>query len=97
MTMEASHRLYPISQDTTSEAAIKTIWFSQLYLSLGDIAADGSAAVNVYYKPLVAFIWLGAVIMALGGMLSLSDRRLRVGAPRPSRLRPARAPLAPAE
>ena len=48
-------------------------------------AADGSIAVRLYHKPMVLLIWLGPVLMAFGGMLSLSDRRLRVGAPRPAR------------
>ena len=55
---------------------------------------DGSIAVRLYYKPLVLLIWLGAVVMVLGGALSLSDRRLRVGAPKPARRKPA---LQPAE
>jgi cytochrome c-type biogenesis protein CcmF len=49
--------------------------------------------VRIYHKPLVLLIWLGAVVMALGGALSLSDRRLRVGAPKPA----ARPTMAPAE
>ena len=57
---------------------------SQLYLSLGDTNADGSVAIRLYYKPLVLLIWLGAVVMFIGGALSLSDRRLRVGAPKPA-------------
>ena len=57
--------------------------FSQLYLSLGDLNADGSLAVRLYHKPLVLLIWLGALVMVFGGALSLSDRRLRVGAPKP--------------
>ena len=56
----------------------------QLYLSLGDTNPDGSIAVRLYYKPLVMLIWFGAVIMMVGGGLSLSDRRLRVGAPKPA-------------
>ena len=56
---------------------------SQIYLSLGDPAADGTVPVRLYFKPLVLLIWLGAVIMFVGGGLSLSDRRLRIGAPRP--------------
>ena len=56
----------------------------QLYLSLGDTKPDGSIAIRLYYKPLVMLIWLGAVVMVLGGALSLSDRRLRVGAPKPA-------------
>ena len=69
--------------------------FSQLYLSLGDPNADGSLAVRLYYKPLVTLIWLGAVVMVIGGALSISDRRLRVGAPKPARNKAAA--LAPAE
>jgi hypothetical protein len=53
-------------------------------LSLGDTGADGSVSVRLYYKPMVLLIWLGAVVMAMGGALSLSDRRLRVGAPKPA-------------
>jgi cytochrome c-type biogenesis protein CcmF len=68
--------------------------FSQLYLSLGDPNEEGSLAVRLYYKPLVLLIWLGAVVMVIGGALSLSDRRLRVGAPKPAR---GKAALAPAE
>ena len=78
---------------TTTEAALMTRGLSQLYLSLGDTNADGSIAVRLYYKPLVLLIWLGAVVMVFGGALSLSDRRLRVGAPKPAsaslRLQPA--------
>jgi cytochrome c-type biogenesis protein CcmF len=69
---------------STTEAALLTRGVSQLYLSLGDSNADGSIAVRLYYKPFVLLIWLGAVVMALGGALSLSDRRLRIGAPRPA-------------
>ena len=57
---------------------------SQLYLSLGDASTDGSVTVRLYHKPLVLLIWLGAVVMFAGGALSLSDRRLRVGAPKPA-------------
>ena len=57
----------------------------QLYLSLGDVQPDGVTAIRLYYKPLVMLIWLGAVIMAFGGVLSLSDRRLLIGAPKPAK------------
>jgi cytochrome c-type biogenesis protein CcmF len=69
---------------STTEAALLTRGASQLYISLGDTAASG-VTVRIYYKPMVLLIWLGPVIMALGGLLSLSDRRLRVGAPKPAR------------
>jgi cytochrome c-type biogenesis protein CcmF len=56
----------------------------QLYLSIGDSNNDGSIVIRLYYKPMVLLIWLGAVIMMLGGALSMSDRRLRIGAPKPA-------------
>ena len=92
--MEPSKRTFPSRGTDTSEAALMTRGFAQLYLSLGDPAPDGSIAVRLYYKPLVLLIWLGAVVMAMGGALSLSDRRLRIGAPMPAR---GKAALQPAE
>ena len=92
--MEPSKRVFPSREGmSTTEAALLTRGVSQLYLSLGDSNADGSIAVRLYYKPLVLLIWLGAVVMALGGALSLSDRRLRIGAPKPA----SRAVPQPAE
>jgi cytochrome c-type biogenesis protein CcmF len=88
-----SKRSFSARGSATTEAALLTSGFSQLYISLGDQNADGSIAVRIYYKPLVLLIWFGAVIMAFGGMLSLSDRRLRVGAPKPARAaRPLQQP-----
>jgi cytochrome c-type biogenesis protein CcmF len=69
----------------TTEAALLTRGVSQLYISLGDPTADGAIAVRIYHKPLVLLIWFGPVLMAFGGVLSLSDRRLRVGAPKPAK------------
>jgi cytochrome c-type biogenesis protein CcmF len=65
----------------TTEAGIRTLGFSQLYVSLGDKAADGSVVVRVWWKPLVTLIWLGGLVMMSGAAVSLMDRRLRVGAP----------------
>jgi len=82
--MEPSRRVYPVRGTTTTEAALMTRGASQLYLSLGDPDPDGATVVRFYHKPLVLLIWLGPVVMMLGGALSLSDRRVRVGAPRPA-------------
>jgi cytochrome c-type biogenesis protein CcmF len=90
--MEPSKRTFPSRGTETSEAALMSRGFAQLYLSLGDPAPDGSIAIRLYYKPLVLLIWLGAVVMAMGGALSLSDRRLRVGAPKPARSKTAMQP-----
>jgi cytochrome c-type biogenesis protein CcmF len=92
--MEPAKRSFPSRGTATTQTALLTRGFSQLYLSLGDPNADGTLAVRLYYKPLVLLIWLGAVVMVIGGALSLSDRRLRVGAPKAAR---GKAALAPAE
>jgi cytochrome c-type biogenesis protein CcmF len=83
--LEPEKRLYTTQNTSTTEAAIRTFWFSQIYLSLGDLGPNGTVTVRVYWKTLIALIWLGAILMALGGALSLSDRRLRVGAPKPAK------------
>jgi len=92
--MEPAKRNFPSRGIATTETALMTRGFSQLYLSLGDPNPDGSLAVRLYYKPLVLLIWLGPIVMVIGGALSLSDRRLRVGAPKPAR---SKAALQPAE
>ena len=92
--LEPSRRTFPSRATTRTEAALLDRRFSQLYLSLGDPAAGGTVAVRLYHKPLVLLIWLGTIIMVIGGTLSLSDRRLRVGAPKPAKSKPA---LQPAE
>ena len=88
-TMEPSKRSFASRSMTTTEAALMTRGVSQLYLSLGDTNDDGSIAIRLYYKPMVLLIWLGALVMMFGGALSLSDRRLRVGAPKPAPKVPA--------
>ena len=82
--MEPSKRSFTARATTTTEAALLTRGFSQLYLSLGDVNNDGSISVRLYHKPMVLLIWLGAVVMAFGAVLSLSDRRLRIGVPKPA-------------
>ena len=83
-TMEPAKRSFESRVTTTTEAALLSYGFSQLYLSLGDVNDDGSVAVRLYYNPIVLLVWIGAVVMKLGGALSLSDRRLRIGAPKPA-------------
>jgi len=92
--LSPSKRAFSARSTSTTEAALLTYGFSQLYISLGDQNADGSVAIRIYHKPLVLLIWYGAVLMAFGGVLSLTDRRLRVGAPKPAR---SAHPLQPAE
>jgi cytochrome c-type biogenesis protein CcmF len=93
-TMTPSKRSFTTRGMSTTEAALLNRGFSQLYISLGDTSADGATVVRIYHKPLVLLIWLGPVLMAFGGLLSLSDRRLRVGVPKPAKALPG---LQPAE
>jgi len=83
--MTPSKRNFTTRGMSTTEAALLTRGASQLYISLGDTTSDGGITVRIYHKPLVLLIWFGPVLMAFGGLLSLSDRRLRVGAPKPAK------------
>ena len=89
-TMLPERRVYGASGMPTTEAAIETYGFSQLYLQLGEPGEDGGSVVRIWHKPFITLIWLGALLMAFAGFLSLSYRRLRVGAPQPAR--PTTAP-----
>ncbi|MBY8975558.1 heme lyase CcmF/NrfE family subunit [Rhodobacteraceae bacterium NNCM2] len=74
-------RFYPVQQQPTTEAAIDSGLLRDVYLVLGDRQANGESwAVRAYWKPLANWIWLGCFVMAFGGLMSLSDRRFRVGA-----------------
>lgn len=89
--LEPSKRLYDAPPQPTTEAGIHASWAGDLYVVLGDeqdIAAQ-TFAVRMYFHPLVRFIWIGTMIMFLGGMVSLLDRRLRIGAPERARPRGA--------
>ena len=73
-------RFYPVAAMATTEAAIQNGILRDLYLVIGDRQADGGYAVRTYIKPFATWVWGGAILMALGGLLSLSDRRHRVAA-----------------
>ena len=75
-----ARRQFASREMTTTQAGIATLHFGQVYVSIGDPAPDGAVPARLYWKPLVTLIWFGAAAMALGGGLSLADRRLRFGA-----------------
>ena len=77
--MDPSRRSFTTRTMVRTEAGIKTIGLGQIYMNIADVREDGALDVRLYWKPYVALIWLGALIMAIGGLLSLSDRRLRIG------------------
>ena len=78
--LESSKRVHAGREMPTTEAGIVTFGLGQLYASLNEILADGRVSVHLYWKPLVTLIWGGALVMAFGGALSLSDRRVRITA-----------------
>ncbi len=73
-------RIYPVARMPTTEAAIDNGVMRDIYLVIGDAQEGGGWTVRTYVKPFVNWIWAGAIIMASGGLLSLSDRRYRVAA-----------------
>jgi cytochrome c-type biogenesis protein CcmF len=83
--LHPSRRSFQTQGQTTTEVAIHTNGFADLYAVLGDehVQAGGSRAVlRLHLNPLAPWMWIGALIMAIGGGFSLADRRARVGAPR---------------
>jgi cytochrome c-type biogenesis protein CcmF len=79
--MRPAQRRYQQPPMETTEAAIRPSPVADLYAVVGEGNAETGWAVRLYWKPLVSWIWLGALVMAFGGVLSLSDRRHRVGVP----------------
>ena len=73
-------RVYPVAQMPTTEAAISNGVLRDIYLVIGDPQQGGGWAVRTYIKPLANWIWAGSLMMAIGGLFSLADRRLRVAA-----------------
>jgi len=73
-------RHYPVQATPTTEAAIDSNLLRDVYLVLGDQNTNGAWAVRSYLKPMAVWIWLGALVMGAGGLVSLTDRRFRVGA-----------------
>jgi cytochrome c-type biogenesis protein CcmF len=73
-------RFYPVAGMPTTEAAIDNGVLRDVYVVIGDPQDQGGYAVRTYVKPFANWIWGGAILMALGGLLSLTDRRLRVAA-----------------
>ncbi|WP_300726037.1 heme lyase CcmF/NrfE family subunit [Pseudomonas sp.] len=72
-------RVYNVQRNTMTEAAIDPGLFRDLYVALGEPLEDGNSwAVRVYHKPFVRWLWLGALVMAAGGVLAATDRRYRM-------------------
>lgn len=99
-TLFPERRYYPIAESSTTESAIRSTLAGDLYASIAEPASEdaelsGAWTLRILYEPLVNFIWIGSALLMLGGGLSLTDRRLRVGAPK--RARTTSATPTPAE
>jgi cytochrome c-type biogenesis protein CcmF len=76
-TMHPEKRLYQVQNMPMTEAAIDSGFTRDLYVSLGEPVGGRAWTVRIYHKPFISWIWLGCVVMALGGLLAASDRRYR--------------------
>ncbi|MCO4846791.1 MAG: heme lyase CcmF/NrfE family subunit [Yoonia sp.] len=83
--LRPERRTYPVAQSQTTEAAIRSTPAGDLYASITEPAnqdMDGKWTLRILYEPLVGLVWLGSLMLVLGGLTSLTDRRLRVGTPK---------------
>jgi cytochrome c-type biogenesis protein CcmF len=88
-TLRPQKRTYLVQQSPMTEAGILAHWNKDLFVALGDPLGNNAWSVRLQYKPMIRFIWFGALIMALGGLIAASDRRYRVNVPAKASL-PAR-------
>jgi cytochrome c-type biogenesis protein CcmF len=85
MELRPQKRAYASGGSVMTEAAIDAGFFRDVYISLGEPIGDqGAWAVRLYHKPLVRWIWLGALLMMFGGFIAAADRRYRVRAASPA-------------
>ena len=91
-TLTSERRFYLSRRSQTTEAGIYSNGVSNVYLAIGERSDAGLWTVRAYYHPGAPLIWFGPIIMAFGGLVSLSDRRLRIGAPQRARTAHAAAP-----
>ena len=76
-TLHPQKRVYRVQRSPMTEAGIEVDWNRDLFVAMGEPLGDGAWSLRVQYKPLVRFIWLGALVMALGGFIAITDRRYR--------------------
>ncbi|MEM9600786.1 MAG: cytochrome c-type biogenesis CcmF C-terminal domain-containing protein, partial [Pseudomonadota bacterium] len=92
-TLTTQRRYYPVREMFTSEAGFKLSPGAMLFAAIGEGGTDGGVIIRAYYQPGVLWIWIGALMMALAGFISMADQRLRFPKPvRSPRLNPAAVP-----
>jgi len=83
--LKPQKRHFWVQQTDNSQAAISVGWSRDLFVAMGESLGEGAWSMRIQYKPLVRYIWLGALVMALGGLIAATDRRYRVRAAVPAR------------
>ena len=91
-TLEPQKRHFVVQQVDNSHAAITFNWRRDLFVAMGNSLGAGAWSLRIQYKPLMRYVWLGALLMALGGAVCASDRRYRVKVPAAEEVRAARSP-----
>jgi cytochrome c-type biogenesis protein CcmF len=76
-TVRPQKRQYLVQKNWMTEAGIHPTWNKDIFVALGDQLGDGAWSVRIQYKPMIRFIWFGAFVMALGGLVTVTDRRYR--------------------
>jgi cytochrome c-type biogenesis protein CcmF len=94
--LSAERRFYPLQQVQTNQTGIRTNLISNIYIAMGEADNNAGWTVRIYHHPLAPWLWIGGFTMALGGFVSLSDRRFRVGVGKLSKVSPVPV-LTPAE
>jgi cytochrome c-type biogenesis protein CcmF len=76
-TLHPQKRVYRVQRSPMTEAGIHVKWNRDLFVAMGEDLGDGAWSMRLQYKPMVRYIWLGALIMAIGGIVAVTDRRYR--------------------
>lgn len=87
-TVRPQKRQYLVQKNWMTEAGIHPKWNRDLFVALGDQLGDGAWSVRIQYKPMIRFIWIGAFVMAMGGLVTVTDRRYRQRATKKSAIAP---------
>jgi len=82
--LKPQKRHFWVQGTDNSQAAISVNWARDLFVAMGNPLGDGAWSMRIQYKPLVRYIWLGALVMAIGGLVAATDRRYRVKLPVPA-------------
>ena len=91
INLRPEKRIYSVSRQPTTEAAIRATFLGDLYAVIGDPDGEGGFVTRLYFNPLVPWMWVGALVMMLGAGISLTDRRYRIGTPAQKPVPPASA------